>query len=219
MSRKTVYILDRELPSKVYLLLLFKKEYSSAYSLAKNVYGSNFRTANRIYSLLKELERLKLITSVYKKGGKRNEKIIKPNLIEFVKVLSERNLPVEYRLDTADVEELAKYIGSLDLQKLIAIYSHKPLQETVKSFRQAEIHTPTVLGVVSVMLKFEVVGLNLTTPESKYPEGERGISLRALQKEVSALSEPLREKLLHLTIPKNLEALLTFMRNTQDISS
>ncbi|MEM2506279.1 MAG: hypothetical protein QXF61_04465, partial [Nitrososphaeria archaeon] len=119
------------------------KEPLTGYKIAKCVYGKEeFYSPVKVYQVLKELKSKNLIFEEEAIIKGKKAKIIKPNLLEFFKVLNERRMPKEYSLTNEEIETLANWFSGKDFNEVVNV------EESVKK-------TVNVLDIVSVILKFD----------------------------------------------------------------
>ncbi len=113
MARAKSYILESDLPSKMYRIILHHRKHGiTGYSLARKVYGEEFRFSVKIYEVLKKLRKLNLI--IVEEAKDKKSKLVRPNMEEFVKVLNERKLPEEYELTPKERKTVTNWLNRID---------------------------------------------------------------------------------------------------------
>lgn len=114
------YILERELASGLYFYLLVHKDaWTSKYAIAKEHYGKRFGTPNKTYPVFDELEQLHLIKIKKSPIGGKEVDLVRPNLPEFLKVLSEKKLPADRQFDDLDIRRLTELLNKFDLARAL----------------------------------------------------------------------------------------------------
>lgn len=218
---KKEHILELELPSKIYFWILVynnKKEPISAYKIGKLIYRSqSFTALPKIYSYLKKLKKLGLITTESKEIKGRTVKILKPNLIKFFQDFNEIKLPEKYRLDEKEIEILAKWFENIDLEKALNLESHTlmPIAERVRE----EAGELNVFDQIAMLLKAGAILVKgLRNSKRKMDEFLNVLKntlpdlyeIIKVYEPFSSLPNQICEKLEHLEIPPVIENLLMF---------
>lgn len=214
MARKASYLLESELPSKAYFYLLCNKGGLTGYGLAKLVYGEAFFSPVKIYDVLKKLKAEALITEEEMEIKGKHAKMIKPVILNFVKVLNEKKLPEEYRLTEAEIEILSEFVKNLPLKNILEM-----------NFMEVSALTPiaeplNILDAVAAVLKTGVVMRNSLKENKarsrafKKSAGEENLFTGVLNffAAFSPLPVTITDKLQHLVLPKPMSNLLLFVQ-------
>lgn len=232
MERKAENILENFLPSQIYFVILlnYKKMPLTGYKIATLVYGKNrFFLPHKVYEVLKKLEKENLIIVEKAEQKGKKVKIIKPNLLEFVKLLNEKRLPPNYRLNEEEIKILADFFEKVDWSKL---YEIKPqnLSEEEEKFIEDEAkkikNAANIFDAISLILKMAV----LYREKIKEAKADENLILEILKNDtvflnmseiyMSKLPDSIYEKLKHLVIiSEPLEALYNVILNSVETIS
>lgn len=95
MPKKTEFVLEKGLASKVFDEILLKRNTgTTGYAIAKAVYGENSKLTANIYDTLKELRTADLIIETEITDSKNpNAKCVKPNWNTFLIIIADKLLP------------------------------------------------------------------------------------------------------------------------------
>lgn len=162
MARKSGHILENPLPSEIYYTILvnYKKTNLSGYKIATLIYGRNkFFIPQKVYLNLRYLKKLNLIFEEEKAINNRKIKIIKPNLIEFVKVLNERRIPPEHRLTEEEIKILADFLDNIDwsiFEEFKNIFLTKEQKYFIEEIKHSLIYKLNILDLTAFILKISI---------------------------------------------------------------
>ena len=226
MARKPAeHILELELPSRIYWVILCKKDQGiTGYSIAKQIYQkklryyytiqeiSKFPTPIKVYQVLKRLKKEGLTEEVETTIKGRRAKIIKPNLIKFFEVLNERRLPPDFRLTKGEIKTLAKWFEEFDLN----FYVPEEAGEMASSLGLSKI---SVLDVVAGIFKLGVYQAEFLQEKKVKPDD----LIKAFKKFLPLIAESARhykpffelppsilEKFKHLQLSDPVEGILKY---------